>query len=107
MAVNWPLVGFQLSEIMGFARLLAISSTLFVAVVLGELYRQAVVAVGVVCLFAALLSNIDRSTGLVGRYVLFGISVFAVGFGLYRGLVRGFGKFRRDGGCQGDLDCTP
>jgi hypothetical protein len=87
MVGSWPLLGFEFSQIMGCARLLGISATFFVAVLLGELYRQAIIAVGIVCLAAALLSNIDRSTGLVGRYILFGVSVFATCFGFYRGAV--------------------
>jgi len=95
MAFCWPLVGFELSEIMGFARLLGISSTFFVAVLLGELYRQAIVAVGIVCLLAALLTHVDRSTGLAGRYLLFGVSVGAACFGVFRGAVWLAGRRRR------------
>lgn len=87
MVFSWPLVGFEMSQIMGYARVLALTSTFFVAVLLGELYRQAIIAVSIVCSSAAILSNIDRSTGIVGRYIVFGISVFAVGFGIFRAIV--------------------
>ena len=83
----WPLVGFKLSDIMGYTRLYALSSTFFVAVLLGEFFRTAMIALGILCLSAALLSKIDRSTGLVGRYALFFISVFAVGFAIVRAVM--------------------
>ena len=84
LSYRWPFVGYDMTNLMGTARLLAIASTFFVAVALGEYFRFAVWALGVVCLAAGLLSQISRADGIVGRYIVFGISVFAVGFGLFK-----------------------
>ena len=85
MVGYWPLVGFQISDGMGYVRLGALCATFSIAVLHGEFFRTAMILLGVVCFSAAVLSKIDRSTGLIGRYVLFGISVFAIGFAIVRG----------------------
>ena len=87
MVLSWPLVGFEMSQIMGYARILALTATFFVAIFLGEFYRQAIVLVGILCFTAAILSNIDRSSGLIGRYIIFFISVGAVCIGIVRGVI--------------------
>ena len=90
----WPLAGFKLSDIMGHTRLSALCATFFVAVLLGEFFRTAIVALAILCFSAAMLSHIDRSTGLIGRYALFFISCFAIGFALVRAVMLARARFQ-------------